>query len=130
MRYRIGSAVAVVAVVLQLAVVSAHHGFGIVFDASSRSILTGTLTRVDWRNPHIALSLDAKTDRGQVEVWKIEGAAPAFFARNGISKTAFQEAIDQRVTVEVHRAKDGSLLGSLRKITFPNGTSVTSDPNY
>ena len=83
---------------------------------------------MDWRNPHIELSLDAKGDRGQMEAWVIEGGPPRFFQAKNASKSQFAEAIGQTVTIEALRAKDGSLLGSLLKITFPDGKSVTSAP--
>ena len=52
---------------------TAHHSYTSVFDVSKKVTLTGTLTKVDWRNPHIEISLDAKGDRGQMEAWVIEG---------------------------------------------------------
>ena len=106
----------------------AHHSYAVVFDPSKTITLTGSLTRVDWRNPHIEVSLDAKGDRGQTETWVIEGGPPRFFQSKSVDKSEFLEAIGQTVTVEALRARDGSLFGSLLKITFPDGKSVTSAP--
>jgi hypothetical protein len=126
MSYRIGCALTAVAILVATASLSAHHSFAAVFDASKRVTLTGRLTKVDWRNPHIAFSLDAKGDRGQPESWVIEAGPPNFFQSRGIAKSEFEKAVGQPVTVEAVRARNGSLFGSLLKITFPNGKSVTS----
>ncbi len=58
----------------------AHHSGRAVFDFSKALTLTGTLTKVDWRNPHIEVSLEAEGDRGQVETWVMEeeNRAPRF----------------------------------------------------
>jgi hypothetical protein len=114
------------ALLLLAASVSAHHSFSSVFDASKRVTLTGTVTRVDWRNPHIALFFAARGDRGQAEPWVIEAGPPNFFQSRSIPKSEFEKAVGQLITLEVVRARDGSRLGSLLKITFPNGRSVTS----
>ena len=55
---------------------SAHHNMSAVFDFSDRVTLTGTLTKIDWRNPHIELIVDAKIDVHQVQTWSIEGPPP------------------------------------------------------
>ena len=128
MNYRIGSALTALAILLAAGPLWAHHGYAVVFDPSKTVTLTGTLAKVDWRNPHIELSLDAKSDRGQVEAWVIEGGPPNFFSRKKISKSDFEKAIGQTVTVDALRARDGSRLGSLLKITFPDGKFVTNSP--
>jgi hypothetical protein len=108
---------------------SAHHGFRVAFDDTKKHTLNGTLTRVDWRNPHIELALDVKSDQGRVEGWVIEAAPPVFFARQKVSKTVFAAAIGQPITIEAYRAKDGRRSGCLLKITFRDGTSITNDPS-
>ena len=128
MNTRIGGAIAVLIVFVAAGSVWAHHYYAAVFDPSKTFTLTGTLTKVDWRNPHIELSLDAKSDRGQVEAWVIEAGPPVFFRNRNVSKSDFEKAMGQTVTVEVYRARDGTLFGSLLKITFPDGRSVTSNP--
>ena len=56
--------------------VSAHHYYVAVFDVSKTFTLAGTITKVDWKNPHIELSLDAKSDHGQVDAWVIDAEPP------------------------------------------------------
>ena len=108
---------------------TAHHAYTTVFDASKEVRLTGTLTKVDWRNPHIEMSLDVKTDGAAAETWIIEGGPPSFFSRNKISKDDFQRAIGQTVTLQLYRARNGDFLGSLLKITFADGKSLASEPS-
>ena len=114
------------ALVVTAEVVCAHHSFSAVFDVNKRLVLTGTLTKVDWRNPHMAVFLDVKGADGQVEAWTIEASPPSLFARRGITKARFQQAIGSAVRVEAYRAKDARLFGSLLKLTFVDGTFVTN----
>jgi len=124
MRSRLGSTLTTLAVLLAAGSAAAHHSFATVFDASKPVTLIGTLTKVEWKNPHIAFSLDAKGEHGQPESWVIEAGPPNFFLRHNIVRTDF--AIGRRVTVEAVRARNGSLFGSLLKLSFANGKSVTS----
>ena len=99
-----------------------------VFDFNQRFTRTGTLTKSDWRNPHIYLSVDAKSDKGQVETWSFEGPAPNVFRNLNVGKTDFENAIGKTVTVEASRARDGSLSGLIRIITLPDGKAVSLCP--
>ncbi len=102
----------------------AHHSTSAEFDVSKRFTLSGTLTKVEWVNPHIEVFLDAKGAAGAVEAWKFETNPPAWFKRVGVNRSDFAKAIGQAVTVEGNRAKDGSTYGYLLKITFADGNSM------
>jgi hypothetical protein len=102
----------------------AHHSPSSIFDMSKKISLTGTLTQVEWVNPHIAVYIDAKKADGGVESWKFESAPPSWLRRVGVTSGQFKNAVGQIVTVEGNRAKDGSLYGFLQKITFADGTSL------
>jgi Family of unknown function (DUF6152) len=103
----------------------AHHSPSSIFDMAKPFALTGTLTQVEWVNPHIAIYIDAKkTDGSGVENWKWESAPPAFLRRVGVTSGQFKNAVGQTVSVNGFRAKDGSLYGFLTKITFADGTSL------
>jgi len=102
----------------------AHHSPSSIFDMSKKITLTGTLTQVEWVNPHIAVYIDAKKADGGVENWKFESAPPSWLRRVGVTSGQFKNAVGQTVTVEGNRAKDGSLYGFLQKITFADGTSL------
>ena len=106
----------------------AHHNMTAIFDFDQRFTRTGTLTKTDWRNPHILLSVDAKSDQDRVETWFFEGPSPKFFRVRGISKSHFENAIGESVTLEASRARDGSLSGLIRMLTLPDGTVVSLCP--
>jgi hypothetical protein len=104
-------------------VLSAHHSPTAEFDMSKRVTLTGTLTKVDWVNPHIVVFMDAK-GRGGTETWKFESNPPSWFRRVGVNRSDFSKAIGQTVTVEGNRAKNGSPYGYMSKVTFADGNSL------
>ena len=122
MYYRIGSALA--ALVISAGSLWAHHSTTVQFDYSKKLTLTGTLTRVDWRNPHIEITLEAKGDRDKVETWVLEGWTPSAFLNASVRKADFQNAIGQIVTVEGARARDGSTFLLLEEIKFANQKSL------
>jgi len=124
MSVRIRIAAVVLAVLTTTDVVLTHHSYSAVFDVKNKIVLTGTLTKVDWRNPHVAMFLDVKGADGHVEAWTFEASPPSLFARRGITQARFQKAIGSAVRVEAYRAKDARLFGSLLKLTFADGTVV------
>lgn len=103
--------------------VLAHHSTTAEFDVAHRMTISGTLTKIDWVNPHIVVFIDAKGGSG-TEAWKFESNPPAWFRRVGVSRADFAKAVGQTVTVEGNRAKDGSLYGYLLKITYADGNSL------
>ncbi|HJT88277.1 MAG TPA: DUF6152 family protein [Bryobacteraceae bacterium] len=105
-----------------------HHNMTALFDLNDRVVLTGTFTKVDWRNPHIQFSVDAKNDKGQVETWSVEGPPPSYFRTRDISKADFESALGKSVTVEASRARDRSTSGLLRVLTLPNGKAISACP--
>ena len=113
------------AIVVSAVLVSAHHSTTAEFDVVHRVTVNGTLTKVDWVNPHIVVFVDAKSaGAGKTDAWKFESNPPAWFRRVGVSRADFAKAIGQTVTVESNRAKDGSLYGYLLKITYADGNSL------
>lgn len=118
------------AVVLTLVAASAwaHHNMSAVFDFNQRFTRTGTLSKIDWRNPHIELLVDVKTEQGEVQTWKYEGPSPSVFRARNIGKVDFANALGMTVTVEASRARDGSRWGLIRVITLPDGKVVSLCP--
>ncbi len=107
----------------------AHHSMEGVFDFNQRFTRTGTVTEVDWRNPHIYVFVDVQDDLGQSETWAFEGPSPTFFRNpDNANKSDFENAIGETVTVEASRARDNSLSGLIRMITLPDGTVVSLCP--
>lgn len=106
----------------------AHHNMSALFDFNDRVTLTGTLTKVDWRNPHIELIVDAKSGGDQVQTWSFEGPPPSFFRVRDINKSDIEAALGKTVTAEASRARDGSRSGLLRVMTLPDGKVVSACP--
>src|SRR5215831_2871567 len=107
---------------------AAHHNMSAVYDFNDRVTVTGTLMKVDWRNPHMEIVIDAKREAGEVESWKGEGPAPLFFKSRDIEKTDFDKAVGKTMTIEMSRARDGSRSGLLRNITMPDGKMISLCP--
>jgi hypothetical protein len=109
-------------VALLSAQLSAHHSFDAEFDRTQPVTLQGSVTRVDWGNPHIWVFLDVKDDSGRVTNWGVEGGAPNALFRNGWRKDSLK--IGDIVTVEGSKAKDGSPRANARRVTLPDGRRV------
>ncbi len=103
----------------------AHHNASALVDFDQRFTRTGTLTELDWRNPHISFSVEVKSEEGQVETWLFEGPGASFFRVRNVGKSDFESSLGKTVTVEASRARDGSLSAFIRMITLPDGTVVS-----
>ena len=114
--------------VLMTASVWAHHNMSAAFDLNQGFTETGTLTQLDWRNPHIYMSVDVKGEEGPVETWRFEGPSPGSFRFRSLSKSDFATSIGKTVTVEASRARDGSQSGLIRQITLADGAVVPMCP--
>lgn len=106
----------------------AHHNMTAVFDFNDRVTFTGTLTAVDWRNPHTYFTVEVKGANGAIESWQSEGPAPSFFRIRDVGKDDFQASVGKTVTVEVSRARDKSRFGLIRTFTLANGKIVSACP--
>jgi len=124
LRYKIPAIFIMLGTLLAAGSLQAHHSFTAIFDTSKKLVLSGTLTQVDWQNPHIVVLMEAKREDGTIEMWKFESNPPAWFKRLGVTRNDFAKAIGKTVTVEGVRSKDGSLYGYLQKITFAEGNSL------
>jgi Family of unknown function (DUF6152) len=107
---------------------SAHHNMTALFDFNDRVTLTGTLTKVDWRNPHTYLTLDVKNVKGGMESWQAEGPSPSWFRIRDVGKVDFENSIEKPLTLELSRARDKSLSGLIRTITLPGGRVISACP--
>jgi len=117
------SAFVIAALVVGCASLVAHHSTTAVFDTARKVTITGTLTKVDWVNPHIVLLVDAKGSGG-TDMWKLESNPPSWFRRVNANRADFAKALGQTVVIEANPAKDGSLYGYMMKITFADKTSL------
>jgi len=101
---------------------AAHHSFATEYDRTKPVSITGTVSKVEWRNPHIWFYVDVKDERGRVATWGFSGAPPAFLQRQGIPKDVL--TVGDIVRVDGFRARDGSTNASGGKVTFADGRSV------
>jgi len=100
----------------------AHHSFAAEFDASKRVTLKGTVTRVDWRNPHIYVYLNVKDASGAVTEWACEGGPPNVLMREGWTRDSVKEG--DQVTIDGALAKDGSKRCNSRSVNLADGRRV------
>ena len=127
MSFRTGAFIAL-ATLLVAGSAGAHHNMSALYDFNDRVTFSGTLTKMDWRNPHIELVVDTKNGGAQVETWSLEGPPPGFFRSRDITKVDIEAALGKTVTAEASRARDGSHSGLLRVMTLPQGKVVSACP--
>ena len=102
--------------------VVAHHAFSAEFDANRPVALQGTVTKMEWINPHSWIHIDVVNEDGEVEQWMVEGGAPNAILRRGF--TADSLAPGTVILVEGYQARDGSNRANGRDITFEDGTKL------
>jgi len=100
----------------------AHHSFAAEFDASKAIRLVGSLTKIEWTNPHSYFYLDVKDEHGNVQNWACEGAGPGALSRRGFRKGDIK--LGDTLVVDGYRAKDGSRLIDGRRVTLPDGRNI------
>ena len=102
--------------------VAAHHSFAAEFDAQKPIRLVGTITRVQWTNPHSFFYLDVKDESGNVVNWACEGGGPGALSRRGFKRGDLK--LGDTLVVDGYLARDGSHLIDARRVTLPDGRSV------
>jgi hypothetical protein len=100
----------------------AHHSGAAEFDSTKKIDLTGTVTKMDWVNPHAHFYIDVKSADGKVTHWNLELASPSILIRNGWRKDSVKEG--DTVSVSGEQARDGSNLGIAQTIVFPDGRKL------
>ena len=102
--------------------VIAHHSFAAEYDANKPITLKGTVSKVEWMNPHARFYVDVKDEKGTVTNWNLELASPNVLTRNGWTRTSLK--VGDEVTVEGSRAKDGSNMANARAVKLADGRRV------
>jgi len=124
MRTKLALAVCVASVALAgwTSSVSAHHAFAAEFDANKPVNFKGTITRMEWVNPHAWLHVAVKTPAGAVENWAIEAGTPNVLFRRGFTRDTLKPGLE--IVVDGYRAKDGSRRANGRDLTFADGRKL------
>ena len=97
----------------------AHHSLQSEYDIEKSINLKGTITKVEWVNPHVYVYLDVQGPDGKVAKWSLSTLPPGNLRRGGITRQLL--GVGETVTVLGYQARDGSNLGFLRTITFADG---------
>jgi len=100
----------------------AHHAFTAEFDSSQPIKLHGTVTQMEWINPHAWIHVDVKGDDGKVTNWMVECGTPNTLLRRGFTRNTV--TVGMEVVVDGYKAKDGSNRANGRDVTFPDGRKL------
>lgn len=122
MHTRIAPILALAATLVTGLPAAAHHSFAAEFDANSPIELSGTVTKVEWANPHTFFYLDVTNAKGEVEPWALEMGSPNGLMRRGWTRNSMK--IGDAVTITGWRAKDGSFKGNARSVSLADGTKL------
>src|SRR5262245_47318010 len=115
-------AAAVLFLVLAVRPASAHHAFAAEFDSKKPVKLRGTVTKMEWINPHTWIYIDVKKPDGGTETWMIEAGTPNTLLRRGFTKDSLKAGTE--VLVDGYQSKDGSLRANGRDLTLPDGQTL------
>src|ERR1051325_9141257 len=102
--------------------VVAHHSFAAEFDAKKPVKLQGTVTKMEWINPHAWIHIDVKDKDGKVTNWMVECGTPNTLLRRGVNKNSVTAGME--IVVDGYQAKDGSNKANGRDVTFADGRKV------
>ena len=108
----------------------AHHSFAAEYDSNKPIKISGTVTKVEWMNPHARFYVDVKAADGKITNWNFELGAIPVLLKQGWTKNSLKAG--DEVTVEGSAAKDNSTSANARSVTLPGGRRVfggSSAPN-
>jgi DNA/RNA endonuclease YhcR with UshA esterase domain len=116
--------IAALALVAMAAPVSAHHAFDAEFDANAPATVTGSVTDVNWSDPHVVIHVDVKDQTGRLEKWSMEAGSVTEMRQQGWAADTLKPG--ETITVQGFRAKANPLVMTARTIELPGGKKMTS----
>ena len=122
MRAQLTVAAVGVGLLLAAAPMMAHHSFAAEYDAGKPVKMTGTVTSMEWINPHAWIHMDVKKPDGTTEEWMVEAGTPNTLLRRGFTKASLQPGTV--IKVDGYQSKDGSLRANGRDLTLPDGRTL------
>jgi hypothetical protein len=118
----IGVAGAVACLAGSAASLGAHHAFNAEFDAKKPVSFSGTVTKVEWTNPHVWVHMDVQMPNGKTENWGFEAGTPNVLFRRGFTKASLMPGT--KIKVDGYQAKDGTRRANGRDLTFADGKKL------
>ena len=115
--------ITVFVVALSATIVRAHHSFAAEYDAKQPVTMSGTVTKVEWTNPHVRFYMNVKNEAGAVTAWEFTMGAVNGLLRRGWRMTMLKP--DDVVTVDGYLARDGSRLANARVVTLSDGRKMS-----
>jgi len=100
----------------------AHHSFAAEFDSAQPVTLVGTVTKMEWINPHAWIHMEVKKPDGKIENWEVETGNPSALIRRGFNRNSLPAGVE--ITVQGFRAKDGGFRANGRDLTFKDGKKL------
>ncbi len=107
--------------------VLAHHGRGATYDMKKRVTLKGSVSRVEWRNPHVLIYMDVKDEGGTVVTWGFENSGVSTLAQEGYNRNTLK--VGQPITAIVNPAANGAPTAIVVKIILADGSEIMSRDN-
>lgn len=118
---------ALISGVIAVGSLSAHHGRGNTYDGSQEHSVTGVVTELSWRNPHVSLYVESKDAGGEITTWGFEASNVSTMSREGWNRNIVRPG--QEVTVTFNPSRSGAPNGVLRTILLADGTEIRARGN-
>ena len=119
---------AITALLLGAGSASAHHAFSRDFDSDKPVMLSGTVTKVQWSNPHVYAFIDVKDDNGKTANWKVEMGSPNDLTKAGWTRTRLK--VGETITLNGWRAKNGTNFANAEDMTMADGQKLSAASSY